>query len=173
MQRNHKEARKLDFGWESKRVNPGFSDKGQAPQFAINGKQFSGKEYDQTVILNAVEEWELTNSTITIAHPFHIHVNPFQVVEIYDPNFPTNKLYKPDKSFVWQDVIAIPPSILDTDGMVLDRGYVKIRHRFVDFTGSYVLHCHMLAHEDRGMMQLVRVVRTEADAKLVAPPPHH
>jgi hypothetical protein len=33
-----------------------------------------------------------------------------------------------------------------------------IRHQFVDFTGTYVLHCHILAHEDRGMMQLFRVV---------------
>jgi FtsP/CotA-like multicopper oxidase with cupredoxin domain len=37
-------------------------------------------------------------------------------------------------------------------------GYFKMRSRFVDFTGSYVLHCHILIHEDRGMMQLVGVV---------------
>jgi hypothetical protein len=35
---------------------------------------------------------------------------------------------------------------------------VRIRQTFVDFTGTFVLHCHILAHEDRGMMQLVRVV---------------
>ena len=40
-------------------------------------------------------------------------------------------------------------------------GKVTIRHQFVDFTGTYVLHCHILAHEDRGMMQLVRVVSTK------------
>ena len=45
------------------------------------------------------------------------------------------------------------------------RGYVKIRHRFVDFPGSYVLHCHMLAHEDRGMMLLVRVIPGETIIK--------
>ena len=33
-----------------------------------------------------------------------------------------------------------------------------MRSRFVDFTGTYVLHCHILIHEDRGMMQLVKVV---------------
>ena len=37
-------------------------------------------------------------------------------------------------------------------------GYVKIRTRFDDFTGLFVFHCHILAHEDRGMMQLVRIV---------------
>jgi len=36
-------------------------------------------------------------------------------------------------------------------------GYFKMRSRFADFTGQYVLHCHILAHEDRGMMQLVEV----------------
>ena len=33
-----------------------------------------------------------------------------------------------------------------------------MRTRFVDFTGKYVLHCHILIHEDRGMMQLIEVV---------------
>jgi len=35
----------------------------------------------------------------------------------------------------------------------------------VDFPGSYVLHCHMLAHEDRGMMQLVRLIPAETTTK--------
>ena len=37
-------------------------------------------------------------------------------------------------------------------------GYFKMRTRFSDFTGELVLHCHILAHEDRGMMQLIQVV---------------
>ena len=40
---------------------------------------------------------------------------------------------------------------------------MKIRQVFNDFTGTYVLHCHILAHEDRGMMQLVRTVSENAD----------
>jgi len=41
-------------------------------------------------------------------------------------------------------------------------GYFKMRSRFVDYPGFYVLHCHILAHEDRGMMTIVEVtpVRT-------------
>jgi FtsP/CotA-like multicopper oxidase with cupredoxin domain len=166
-------ARTLNFGWEAKRPGPGPNSHNKAPQFTIDGKKFSGN-YDQTMVLNAVEEWTLLNSTSTIAHPFHIHVNPFQVVEVYDPGA-SPKLYRPEKDFIWQDVIAIPPSILDpVTGEVREQGYVKIRHRFVDFVGSYVLHCHMLAHEDRGMMQLVRVVSTEQDAAKPPPAvPHH
>ena len=37
-------------------------------------------------------------------------------------------------------------------------GYFKIRSRFADFTGQYVIHFHILAHEDRGMIQLVKVI---------------
>jgi FtsP/CotA-like multicopper oxidase with cupredoxin domain len=53
-------------------------------------------------------------------------------------------------------VIALPAGV-SVNGQVLP-GRVRIRHQFVDFTCTYVLHCHILAHEDRGMMQLVRVV---------------
>lgn len=38
-------------------------------------------------------------------------------------------------------------------------GYFTMRSRFVDFTGQYVLHCHILAHEDRAMMELVEVTK--------------
>src|SRR5262249_53674188 len=131
-------SRKIDFGWDLKRALPK-SNRPPAPQFMIDGRSFSGDRYDQTMILGDYEEWTLTNSTSQIAHPFHIHVNPFQVVEIYDPNA-SGKTYNPGSNFVWQDVIAIPPSKLDNTGKVVDQGYVKIRLPFVDFAGSFVLH---------------------------------
>jgi FtsP/CotA-like multicopper oxidase with cupredoxin domain len=37
-------------------------------------------------------------------------------------------------------------------------GYFKMRSRFADYSGQYVMHCHILAHEDRGMMSVVEVV---------------
>ena len=75
-----------------------------------------------------------------------LHVNPFQVIEVHDPiNRVT--LRKPTQG-VWQDVIAIPPASFDNDGKLIEAGRVVIRHRFADFAGSSVLHCHMLAHED-------------------------
>lgn len=170
---SEKEHRKLDFGWSPKQQFPGPNkdNDNKAPRYVINNKQYDGRDYDQRMILGAVEEWLLVNSTSTIAHPFHIHINPFQVVEIMDPAI-SDEPYRPDGNFIWQDVIAIPPSVLDSQGSVLKRGYVRIRHRFVDFTGSYVLHCHMLAHEDRGMMQLVGVFPDQVSAD-GAPVPHH
>lgn len=156
--------RTLTFGWEEGRPGPGLTDR--APHFTIDKHQFDGERYDQTMVLGDVEEWKIINTTAQIAHPFHIHVNPFQVVEIHDPA--TGSHYTPGANRIWQDVIAVPPSTLDGEGNVVgEPGYVRIRHKFVDFTGSFVLHCHMLAHEDRGMMQLVRVIPPDADV------PHH
>ena len=66
-------------------------------------------------------------------------------------------------------VFPIPAGIAATDQsgnpikgpdgqQLIAAGYFKMRSRFVDFTGTYVIHCHILAHEDRGMMTVVEVV---------------
>jgi len=55
----------------------------------------------------------------------------------------------------WWDVFPIPSG--KRVGTVKIPGYFKMRSRFVDFAGYYVLHCHILAHEDRGMMAIVQV----------------
>ncbi len=54
----------------------------------------------------------------------------------------------------WADVAWIPRNV----------GRVVFRSRFVDFEGEYVNHCHILLHEDHGMMQRVTVVGNPADA---------
>ena len=113
----------------------------------INEKQFEMGTIDQTMQLGAIEEWTLFNDAAGAAHPFHIHVNPFQVLEIKDPKQNGGVAVTLPAPWIWWDNFAIPPG-----------GYVKILTRFSDFTGLYVLHCHILSHEDRGMMQLVQVV---------------
>src|SRR6185295_5055399 len=121
----------------------------------IDRKQFEDQIIDQVMVLDTAEEWTIINDTTGIAHPFHIHVNPFQVVEVFDPNTMTTPL-KLSPPFVWWDTFAIPKGKL-VNGKIVP-GYFKMRSRFVDFTGLYVQHCHILPHEDRGMMQLVQVV---------------
>jgi FtsP/CotA-like multicopper oxidase with cupredoxin domain len=129
--------------------------------------------------LDGLQEWQLLNTT-TVTHPFHIHINPFQITKIEAPILSADKnsykysTYAPAGDFVWSDVVAIPAGVVLNDGSFVP-GKVTIRHQFVDFTGTYVLHCHILAHEDRGMMQLVRVVPTKrfpADCQQ-AIPRHH
>ena len=104
--------------------------------FTINLKHFNAMVVDHSIPLNSVLEWELVN-TSTVGHPFHIHVNPFMVVSVNNVPLP-----EPE----WHDTFNIPKM-----------GRIRIRHRFEDFRGMFVLHCHILVHEDLGMMQVVEV----------------
>src|ERR1044072_1905667 len=131
-------------------------------------KQFNG-EVDQVMTLGEAEEWQIENmDTIKrIRHPFHIHINPFQVTEIFDPAT-MSEPKKLEPPYVWWDTFPIPapsdvygekklPRLDKAGKKTFVAGYFKMRTRFVDFTGLYVQHCHILAHEDRGMMQLLQV----------------
>jgi FtsP/CotA-like multicopper oxidase with cupredoxin domain len=121
---------------------------GSQPQFFIDGKQFAEGRVDQTMMKDTIEEWKVVNTSgNSIMHPFHIHINPFQITEYYDPSDPTTNKDPLPTPWIWQDTKPIPAG-----------GYFKMRTRFADFIGKYVLHCHILGHEDRGMMQLVQVV---------------
>jgi FtsP/CotA-like multicopper oxidase with cupredoxin domain len=102
----------------------------------------SSRAMKQTVALSSVEEWTIFNMN-NVRHPFHIHVNPFQVVRVNG---------QPVEPF-WADTIALPPG-----GTAEAPTSVTFRTRFRDFAGSFVMHCHMLVHEDMGMMQVVEVV---------------
>jgi FtsP/CotA-like multicopper oxidase with cupredoxin domain len=105
--------------------------------FAINQIHFNAMVVNQTVQLGAVEEWLLTNTSPN-GHPFHIHINPFEVIEVNGVALPQSE---------WHDTFNVPAM-----------GSIRIRHRFEDFTGLFVFHCHILVHEDLGMMQTVNVV---------------
>jgi FtsP/CotA-like multicopper oxidase with cupredoxin domain len=129
-----------------------------------------------SMVLDTAEEWTLYNIT-NIVHPFHIHVNSFVVTEVYDPTNTLAAGSKPTATpgptplpgtitspMTWQDTILIPPAQTDSGGNCNgEAGYVVIRHRFTDFIGQYVLHCHNLLHEDTGMMQAVQVMSSEKD----------
>jgi FtsP/CotA-like multicopper oxidase with cupredoxin domain len=101
----------------------------------------SSRAVKQTVALGSVEEWTVFSMN-NIRHPFHIHVNPVQVIKINGA---------PVEPF-WCDTIALPPG-----GNPITPTSVTFRTRFRDFAGAFVMHCHMLAHEDMGMMQRVEI----------------
>jgi FtsP/CotA-like multicopper oxidase with cupredoxin domain len=104
--------------------------------------------------LGTMEEWVVrvqdeTTAGPSLIHPFHIHVNPFFVTHHNGVPLPQGH---PRRR--WQDTIAIPP-----------QGSITFRTRFDNFAGDFVIHCHNLRHEDRGMMHKVRVVDdAEADS---------
>ncbi len=113
--------------------------------FRLDDEQFSG-ETKQVIRLGAEEEWEIQNSTSAV-HAHHIHVNPFLVTHING-----KELALDDPLRRWQDTIALPFNTGDGPGTI------TYKTRFESFTGAFVLHCHILRHEDRGMMQAVEVV---------------
>ena len=111
----------------------------------INGQMFDPSKIDVVPVLDTVEQWRLVNES-NENHPFHIHVNDFEVMSVDG---------KPYDAHGLQDVVVIPKN----------GGEVVIRNPFLDFTGEFVFHCHILGHEDAGMMQSVEVVGTPAEAK--------
>jgi FtsP/CotA-like multicopper oxidase with cupredoxin domain len=113
-----------------------FQENTMAPVFTINGATFDPSVVNTMVKLGTTEEWILRN-TSPDAHPFHIHVEDFQVMSIDGAPQP----------FSYQDTVNLPP-----------RSSVVIRIPFLDFTGKFVYHCHILAHEDFGMMSVIEVV---------------
>ena len=116
-----------------------------ATLFFLNDKQFDPRCDDVTTTLGTADEWKVVNTTKQ-GHPFHIHTNPFQVIQ----NSALNP--QPRPPYVWQDTVALP---LATDK---GPGAVILRQRYTEFTGPYVLHCHFLGHEDRGMMFGVQTI---------------
>jgi FtsP/CotA-like multicopper oxidase with cupredoxin domain len=105
-------------------------------RFLICGRTFDPNRVDQRIPLGAVEEWTVLNKHED-DHVFHIHTNPFQMVAING-----EKLVEQD----WRDTVVVPRN-----------GSVTFRSRFLDFTGRFVHHCHMMNHEELGMMQVVEV----------------
>lgn len=108
-------------------------------------------------VLGEVQEWTLVNETLD-DHPFHIHVNDFQVMRVDGVARKANGL---------KDVVIIPKQRL-IDGKLVP-GRVVMRTRFTDFDGWFVFHCHILDHEDFGMMATIQVRRKSEDP--IEPPP--
>jgi len=116
------------------------------PAFQVNKKAFDPHNPPRTMELGTAEEWVVNALPVTpvvgqpsrpLSHPFHIHVNPFEIVDGYD-SIPKG---------TWKDTL-----------LVNTNEPVRLRTRYEDFTGKFVLHCHILDHEDQGMMEMVEVV---------------
>jgi FtsP/CotA-like multicopper oxidase with cupredoxin domain len=81
---------------------------------------------------------------LALDHPFHIHTNPVWVMRVEIPDEQGNLVNILDKP-EWRDVVWLPRN----------GGRVVFRSRFPDYVGTFVNHCHILIHEDHGMMQAV------------------
>ena len=113
----------------------GMGGMGGGMSFLIDGRQFDPERVDIRARLGTVEEWTVRN-TSSMDHPFHLHVWPFQVMAQGQGTAATG----------WKDVVNVPAG-----------SSVRIRMRFADISGRTVYHCHILDHEDLGMMGVIEV----------------
>ncbi|HTI66037.1 MAG TPA: multicopper oxidase family protein [Caulobacteraceae bacterium] len=115
-----------------------FSEDPVTGLFFINHATFDHERVDVKVPLGSIEEWTLRNASDEL-HLFHIHQVPFQVVNINGKPVPFDGLV---------DTVSVPI-----------HGEMKIRLAFTDPTivGRFMFHCHILEHEDKGMMAQIEV----------------
>ncbi len=102
--------------------------------FTINGRTFKEDRVDTRAVLGAVEDWEFLNPT-GMDHPMHIHTNAFQLLRSDGSVIPA-----------WKDTVLVPA-----------RSRVAVRTMFRDFEGVSMYHCHILDHEDLGMMGALEI----------------
>lgn len=98
--------------------------------WTIDGRPFDPERTDVDVAPDVVEEWEIRNPT-GMDHPFHLHVWPFRLVDAADASG-------------WKDTVNVPAG-----------GSVRLVVPFTGITGRTVYHCHILDHEDLGMMGVI------------------
>lgn len=120
--------------------------------FGVDGQHFDPAREPYQARLNTAERWTLTNDLdpklANHAHSFHIHVNPFKVTAVNgEPLDPPQ----------WRDTMVLPGS--DGDSFTMETN-------FDDFPGKFVEHCHVLSHEDLGMMEAIEVLDEADDADL-------
>lgn len=115
-----------------------FSEDPVTGLFFINHATFNPKRVDLKVPLGSIEEWTVRNSSEEL-HVFHLHQVHFQVLSVNGKPVPFSSLV---------DTVNVPI-----------HGEVKIRVAFTDpiIVGRFMFHCHILEHEDKGMMAQMEV----------------
>ena len=105
--------------------------------FAMNGVQFDENVINMTTTQNTIMKWTISNQSM-MPHPFHIHGNHFFVLAVNGATPPLNMQGR-------KDVAVVSPM---GGSLVLITQY----NDFNDPMMPYMFHCHILSHEDNGMM---------------------
>jgi FtsP/CotA-like multicopper oxidase with cupredoxin domain len=107
----------------------------------INGRTFNPARADAFPVLGTTETWEIVNRT-SVAHMMHMHHTDWYLLA---------RDGKPPPP--WEDCLK--------ETFFLYPGErILVAGRFSDYTGKFLIHCHMLDHEDHGLMTQFEVVRT-------------
>jgi bilirubin oxidase len=116
---------------------------------SINGKFFELEVINITATLDTVELWSVFNQSDE-PHPIHIHGSPFQVLARDAPPpvdgkpLPDGGVVPPDYEQGWKDTVIVHP------GERVD--LIKRVYDYADPNSPFMYHCHLLEHEDDGMM---------------------
>jgi FtsP/CotA-like multicopper oxidase with cupredoxin domain len=102
----------------------------------LNGRLFDEHRVDVAAPLGATEIWQVENP-LGMDHPFHLHGFRFQVLE-------RNRAPEPFRA--WKDTVNVPKGEL-----------VRLIVQYTDYPGKWMFHCHILDHEDHGMMGILEV----------------
>ncbi|WP_448956387.1 multicopper oxidase family protein [Labrys neptuniae] len=148
-------------------VQPAHFEIGKAG-FTINGQSYKPDVVNIKRQVNTLDDWLLTSSGEP--HVFHIHVNPFEILDVTTENPLTHQ----QESIFDQNGKCKTPEAGDQSGLAsqycgmyhvfrdtvfVENGYqIHIRTRYERYIGEYVLHCHILDHEDAGMMLNIAIV---------------
>ncbi len=126
----------------------------QRMQWSFAGRTFelAGVASDETVLAGSTHVWELANTAspmgMRMAHPIHLHGRQFRVLSRSGGDA-ANALREGLVDAGWLDTVLVLPG--ET---------VRIQVTFTEHPGLYLYHCHILEHEDAGMMRNLRVVST-------------
>jgi FtsP/CotA-like multicopper oxidase with cupredoxin domain len=126
-------SRKPDHRWE---ISIGGLFK---TTWEINGRRFNPARADARVKLGSTVTWEIVNRT-SVAHMMHIHLTDWYLLARNDKPPPP-----------WEDCLKETFLVLPHERLLL-AGHIA------DHTGKFVIHCHMLDHEDHGLMTQYEVV---------------
>jgi FtsP/CotA-like multicopper oxidase with cupredoxin domain len=132
-----------------RRVTLGF-DHGQ---WFLDGRTFDmlGASPEETVAAGSTQIWEIVNSAgmmgMQAAHPIHLHGPQFRVMSREGASTAGRQVHEGIVDAGWLDTVLVMPG--ET---------VRIKVTFTRHNGLYLYHCHILEHEDMGMMRNFRVV---------------
>jgi suppressor of ftsI len=119
------------------------------PRFFINGKSFSMRAPPMFVVhVGTVEEWHIVNVTEEI-HDFHIHQVHFLIESINGV-----KLTHP----YWADTVVVPHRSIGGSNSIPGSVVLLMDFRDPVIRGEFLFHCHILDHEDQGMMAKIEAI---------------